>query len=162
MLKGLGKLGRLATLRTLKEARPAKPEAVARPETPWTKGNPLEEKAQQGVIGSLPERILWRWLELQRIPYEAQVAMFGGRRVKGGLVVDFVAYGLAARPVALRIQGEYWHGQKPGEAAQDDAQAVRMRQAGLIVVDLWESDVYRTALLGDLGELVRRQLARVM
>lgn len=162
-LKELGSLGRLTTLRHLSEMRVTKPEGVSRPEVPFGKGDPLEVHAAQNVMGTLPERIIWKWLLALRVPFEAQVRFFGGRQVKGGTVVDFVVWGISARPAVLRVQGEYWHGPaKPSEAANDDAQAVRLRELGYIVVDLWESDIYRTALLGDVGEFIRRQLGRVI
>ena len=154
-LKKLGGLGRPGTMRRL----PGLPQRVTTPAAPFAKGDPLEERAVQGVTGSLPERIIWKWLVGQRVPFEAQVGFFGGRQIKGGTIVDFFAWGLASRPVCLRILGAYWHGpEMPNKAAQDDYQAVRLRQQGYIVVDLWEPDVYRYALLGNLSELIRRKI----
>jgi hypothetical protein len=154
-LKKLGRLGKPGNLRSV----PKTPQRVTTPTAQIAKVDPLEERAQQGVVGSLPERIIWKWLVGQRVPFEAQVGFFGGQQIKGGAIVDFFVWGLASRPVCLRIQGSYWHGpMRPDRASQDDYQATRLRERGYIVVDLWEPDVYSYALSGDLSELIRRKI----
>ena len=67
--------------------------------------DPVEKAALQGVPGTLPERIVWKWLEDEDRIYEAQRAELGGRLWVGGAVVDFVVYDLGMRPVMLRVQG---------------------------------------------------------
>jgi len=96
----------------------------------------------QGVDGSLPERIVWRWLEDRRLLYQPQTQELGDRSAHGA-TVDFKVFDLAAMPVVIRVQGEYWHGPAfPGRRAVDDEQAARLRAEGLIVCDLQEQDIY--------------------
>jgi very-short-patch-repair endonuclease len=116
----------------------------------------LENMAMQGVVGSLPERIVWRWLEDERLLYQAQKAEMGGRTVIGGAVVDFIVYGFMGKPVILRVQGGYWHGPAFSDrSTSDDEQAGRLRSLGYHVVDLWEQDIYDAALNNRLGDFIR-------
>lgn len=133
-------------------------QIVIRPQTP---GGPegtreqLERAALQGVEGTLPERIVWKWLEDHGHSYEHQRTEFGGRLVAGGAVVDFFVYDLAAKPVVLRVMGDYWHGPSfPGRQARDDEQAMRLTQQGYIVADLWESDIYEAVLQENLSRYI--------
>lgn len=107
----------------------------------------LEEAAKQGVPGTLPERIVWKWLEDQGFRFITQGPEFGGRLVLGGAVVDFIVYDIAGRTVALRVMGDYWHGPTfPGRQARDDEQHDRLLEMGYLVVDLWESDIYKAVI----------------
>jgi hypothetical protein len=120
----------------------------------------LEDYAWPSGMGTLPERIILKWLMIHEVAFEAQWAFGGGRRELGGAVIDFVVYGLADRPIALRVMGEYWHGQQgPNHQARDDAQAARLRADGYLVVDLWEEAIYRAALGGWLDRLIRDGIA---
>jgi hypothetical protein len=47
--------------------------------------------------------------------FEFQVEYFGGRRIRGGQVLDFLVY--SPLPVPLQVYGEYWH---EGQMAADD------------------------------------------
>lgn len=111
---------------------------------PLGKGeNELEKAAKQDVDATLPERIVWKALEEQRLAFRTQVTLFGGVS-PGGARVDFLIYNIRARPVVLRVQGDYWHGRSfPARQARDDEQAGRLRAAGYLPVDLWESDIYQ-------------------
>ena len=78
--------------------------------------------------------------------------------MRGGFVIDFIVYNLAAVPVAIRVMGEYWHGPlAPGAPGRDDAEAIKLRADGYLVCDLWEQDVYRAALSGTIRELIARE-----
>ena len=125
-------------------------------------GDPLEAAALQGATGTLPERIVQRWLESAGHLYQAEHWEMGGRLVLGGAVVDFVVYDLAPQPVVLRVMGEYWHGELPGRQARDDEQAQRLRRMGYLVVDLWESAIYAAALAGRVGSYVLGEVDRAL
>lgn len=59
------------------------------------------------AFGSKEEQYIAQALTRLRIEWQAQVPLFGGRRVRGGLVVDFVVFN--PWPQAIEIFGEYWH-----------------------------------------------------
>jgi G:T-mismatch repair DNA endonuclease (very short patch repair protein) len=148
----------------MKYRTPAPPGKIAIPEgigQEVTQREKLEKLAVQGVLGSLPERLVWAWLLRSGLMFSAQQSEFGGRRMQGGMVLDFIVYGIAAYPVAIRIQGDYWHSpQAPGAPHRDDDSAARLRAGGYLVLDLWEGDVYAAALGEGIGLLVMRELAR--
>lgn len=108
----------------------------------------LEAKAKQGVVGTLPERIVWLWLELSGQVFEVQKQLMGGAGLVGSSRADFVVYFLLGRPVVLRVQGAYWHGPDMMRGGVDDEQAARLRGVGYVVVDLWEEGIYEAALAG--------------
>jgi hypothetical protein len=123
--------------------------------------DPLEKRAKQGVSGSLPERIIWLWLERAGYMFQTQVSLFGGRGIKGGMIIDFYVWNMAAKPVVIRVQGDYWHGyRRPSEMARDDEQTQKLRNYGYLPIDLWESDIYRYALMGELAKLIQRAMNR--
>lgn len=159
-LPSLGKLPKLPKLPSLRQKirRPRLPsmeDITERAEVPGTREDPLEKGAMQGVEGSLPERIIWRWLERERYTYWVQYIVGGGRGFLGGMNVDFIVLGLAAQPVALRVQGEYWHGPlHPDRQAIDDEQAARLRADGYLVCDLWEDEIYNAYSHGWLTDYI--------
>lgn len=62
----------------------------------------------QGIMpGSKNEFYVALALEKLGIEFMFQFALYGGRSVRGGQVVDFVVFNPKAIPVF--IQGEYWH-----------------------------------------------------
>jgi len=103
---------------------------------------------QKGVVGTLPELCTYEWLERRKLEFEFQSSQLGGRRIRGGAVVDFVISGLAAEGLYVwRIQGIYWH--QGGEVeAKDEVQKARLLRLKIggvpivAVVDLDEGDVY--------------------
>ena len=158
-IKGLGSLGDMPRLGKGGWTKPPSTELiVVNPKEPGKQVDPLEARAMQGVQGSLPERIIWKWLENSGHLYEVQTAMFGGRRIAGGMLLDFYIYDLGPK-IALRVQGDYWHGpMRLGQKARDDQQAFRLRARGFLVVDLWEHDIYQAALSGHLKRYVLREI----
>ena len=165
-IRGFGKVRKVAKIADLWEISelegraPAQARIVTRPGVPGRTEDVLEKRALQGVVGSLPERIVWKWLEQAGHVYEAQRTELGGRMVAGGAVVDFFVYDLAGTVVVLRVQGDYWHGvQNPKRQARDDEQAGRLRAQGYAVVDLWESDIYEAARLDRVGRYVLAEVA---
>ena len=150
MFGKIGSIGDLAKIPKLSD-KPPRPRTIkAEPITvrhrPIRRGSDedkLEKAALQGVPGTLPERIVWKWLVDEDYRFITQGAEFGGRMVIGGAVVDFVVYDIAGRPVALRVMGDYWHGPKfPDRQARDDEHYHRLTAMGYLVVDLWEKDIY--------------------
>lgn len=123
-------------------------DIVLEPEIPGEDIDVLEAAAVRPGRGTLPERIVWKWLEGQPYLFRVQQAEFGGRGQLGGVALDFVVFGIAALPVALRVQGGYWHGPQSDRKSLDDEQAARLRMKGYLVVDLWEQDIY-AAVRGD-------------
>lgn len=61
-------------------------------------------------FGSLWERNIYMALQKFKIPFDYQVPMFGGRRRRGGTVIDFVVYDPPGK-IALFVDGPYWHNQ---------------------------------------------------
>jgi len=121
----------------------------------------LEQKAKQGVIGTLPERIIWAWLERRGLSFAPQVSMMGGVGEVGGARVDFIVYGLMGQPVALRVMGGYWHGAAfPERQRIDEEQAQRLRANGYQVVDLLEGEIYEAAEYNRLTAYIEGEIAR--
>ena len=153
-VRKISKVGELPAVRKMGSGR-----ISVRRQVPGKVADPLEKAALQGVPGTLPERIVWKWLEDEDHLYEAQRAELGGRMWVGGAVVDFVVFDLGTNPVALWVQGDYWHGPAQGERqARDDEQADRLRLQGYVVVDLWEAELYEAARHERVGRYIMDQV----
>ena len=140
-------------LPTLKRSRTFSYPEVKAPE------DPLEKAAVQGIIATLPERIIWKWLIDHDHVFQTQKPELGGVRTTGGVTADFVVYTLTTQKVVFRIQGEYWHGPEfPGTRAHDDEQAGRLRRRGYLVVDLQEAAIYEAVLDGRLTRYIESRL----
>lgn len=151
------KLGEVARARGIsQEPIPIAPRGSVR----WgQKEDPLEKAAMQGVPGTLPERIVWKWLVDQDYSFIGQSSEFGGRLTVGGSVVDFLVYDIAGKPTALRVMGDYWHGPKfPDRQARDDEQYYRLTGSGYLVVDLWEHDIYNAVRRGRLTPYIMGEI----
>jgi len=104
---------------------------------------------RKGIQGSVPELLAYAWLEARRIPFDFQSAVFAARRLRGGLVLDFVLYNLAEGCMVWRIQGGYWHGSAAARR-RDAADKVRLRGARVngatirYVIDIYERDILRS------------------
>ncbi len=96
---------------------------------------------------TLPELVTYNWLQREHMRFQFQVELFGGRRVRGGLLPDFVVM-MGSRTLAWQVQGEYWH--SVGLKGDSDRTA-NLRMLGQIVngrridgvVELWETDLYQ-------------------
>lgn len=146
---------------------PAKGITVRAPSTSRIKsafkglGEPptLEDKAKPVPGISLPERLIWAWMDSQGISYDVQLAEWGGRSLAGGTLVDFVLYGLTGQPIALRIMGDYWHGpQFPVRMRHDKQAADRLRLKGYLVVDLMEGEIYQAAQADRLTDFIMGEI----
>jgi hypothetical protein len=154
---GLGELGRVPALEGMAETPrgPRQLETIPDQIREWAervgeqRAREAWRIAQRGILGTLPELCGYAWLESRGRLFEFQSAMLGGRMIRGGAVADFVIYDLVPGGVGIwRIQGDYWHGGRES-IEHDREQRARLLvswYAGLpvrLVVDLWESDVYR-------------------
>ena len=98
--------------------------------------------------GTIPELLTLDWLRLNQYPHEYQVELYGGRRVAGGLVPDFIV-DAGPMPWVWQIDGDYWHSAAFDLGTKDAAADMRYmasqyrgRQIGG-VVHLKESDILR-------------------
>ena len=109
-----------------------------------------ELAADPQLPGTLPERIVRRWLMKSGLPYYEQQIAEGGHLRIGGAVVDFIVQ--IGRPpgIAVRVQGSYWH-KLPERVAKEFVQYNRLQAKGYRVADLWEGDVYLAVLGGYLN-----------
>ena len=65
------------------------------PARPWMGDSPLEMRAQQGIPGTLPERIIYKYLTTlmkfsDGVDFDFQSSLQGGRIDTGGIVADFM------------------------------------------------------------------------
>ena len=109
----------------------------------------IAELKKQFPGATVPELVVYDWLRWRNIPFDYQVAMFGGWGQKGGLVPDFVLMGdYVGR--ALQIQGDYWHG---NVRKQGQDMATKMRLLGSFwnghqitsVTNIWEINLKNPA-----------------
>lgn len=129
--------------------------------TSYDAKDPREQYAvpDSEIHGTLPERIFFKQMKDRRlvngVDFTFQSSQVGGRLHLGGMVVDF----LFERPkLAVRIQGEHWHGQfdringdlLSGDIVQgrrDDEQGQILEEMNYTVMDLWEGTCYDQYLL---------------
>lgn len=113
---------------------------------------PPDERAQIPSAGTLPEIMVAFALLRAHFLFEMQISEDGGRLRLGGAVVDFKVY-VGARPVIVRVQGDYWHG-LPDRRLKDAVQYERLKAMGYLVADIWESDIYHAWMDGVLVQFV--------
>ena len=90
--------------------------------------------------GTEPEwRVFW-WLTKHRIEFDYQNPLAGGRTMVGGHLTDFVVYGRTP-PLAIEVQGEYWHFGASGLRATDLLKKITYLNAGYEVVFVRERDI---------------------
>lgn len=102
---------------------------------------------QSHVTATLPELVTMDWLDTNKIDYEFQVSLFGGRsRAGGGTVLDFLVFD-GGEAMAWPVQGEYWHSLST-VARRDRDIFMKLLGADVrgyvirAVVMLWEQDIY--------------------
>lgn len=88
-----------------------------------------------------------------KIPFQYQQPLFGGNRLAGGMIVDFVVYNPDATPV--EVFGEYWH---EGQLSGFDSLklAIQHNYYGKMTVVLWANDLESPE---KTYQVVRRKLA---
>lgn len=109
----------------------------------------LEARAvSESVTGqaSIWERIVYKWLQTRRIPFDFQSSFFGGRRELGSLRADFV---LLDRPLIINPLGRMWH---DGQAnrARDSIQNDQLYHRGYEVLMIWDDEVKVEPLFEDI------------
>lgn len=112
----------------------------------------IEPDLLEGFTGTAPEGIVYKYLTENKIEFEYQSPLQGGRLTIAGSVADFILIYLG---IILRVQGDYWHYGDIEKEASDILQKERQMLEGWNVIDLKESDlmerpgyVLRQALLG--------------
>lgn len=98
--------------------------------------------AQQYPAITEPEAaIYWAHLQLKLVPgvdFDYQANEAGGRKLFGGIVLDFIEYDV---PVAIPIQGVYWHYERGEAQLWRDAQVdVLVAKFGYIAVPIDADD----------------------
>jgi hypothetical protein len=97
-----------------------------------------EDLRIQGYEASEYEYRVAKALDLYKIPYRFQVDVLGGRRVRGGYVIDFIV----ENPIqtAVEVLGEYWH---RDQMKSDDAlkMAIIQQMFGRPVIQLWGGEL---------------------
>jgi len=87
----------------------------------------------KGFTGTIPELLTMSWLDKKKISYAWQYP-----ELTAGARIDFVVNQIP--PIAIRIQGEYWH--RIGIGTHDRDQKYALQMLGYTVVDVWERQVY--------------------
>jgi hypothetical protein len=101
------------------------------------------EYAAWGMRGTKPEFIVWKYLVRNKhlkpdVDFSFQSSMFGGRRIFGGMVLDFY---IPALNMAWRVQGEEFHLLLTKDRVHDKITRIQLEQRGMVVVDLWVRDL---------------------
>ncbi len=96
-------------------------------------------QAPTNFPGTLPEWLVWEELTRREIQFDFQSNLFGGRRAKGGLVIDF----LIPPNLAFSVLGTFFHYSLGGTISKANdliAREVLARQ-GITLIYLDEADV---------------------
>lgn len=99
-------------------------------------------------FGSKWEENEYRALVQLKIPFRYQVPELGGYGERGSTIIDFVVQRPnALQPVALFVDGPYWHRAKNGKQVEDLLKRRRLEQYGYMVKVLGDqSESYEGAL----------------
>lgn len=120
----------------------------------------VQKLMRQFPQGTIPELVTYDWLTRQKVDFQYQVALYGGRSRRGGIIPDFVLY-RSGGAMAWQVQGNYWHN-RAGRPANDAAQRMRLLatrangQSIRQVIFLWESRI-----LNDRPRVFEMALANV-
>ena len=111
--------------------------------------DPLEARAVQNVVGSLPERIVYKYLvsRLRMVPdadFDFHSSLHGGRIELGGLDVDFLFEHIY---IALEVDGpshlKYIRQQK------DEEKRMALADMGYTSYNLWDWEIYDLEIFED-------------
>lgn len=87
-----------------------------------------------------------------------QVSVFGGRRIKGGQVLDFVLRRPSGETIVVDVRGEYFHGNTAANKAADRARELQLLAGSSTprLVIIWEREAHnwqrlRAKLLQEVG-----------
>ncbi len=102
--------------------------------------------SKQFPVATIPELLVYTWMQREGLKFEFQVPLFGGRNFSNGLVVDFLLYRDGTSADVISVNGNFWHsiGKK---GFHDQTSSLRMigqqvRGATIArVIEVWESDL---------------------
>ncbi len=110
--------------------------------------DPLEMRAvsEESVRGTLPERIVYKWLVSQLrlvegIDFDFQSSQSGGRMELGGIVVDFI---FPIMKLGIQVQG-VTHKQYRRKMKDDEQNSI-LAEFGYWIEELWEDDIYNESI----------------
>ena len=151
-LKGLGKRERIPPLPTLGQ-QPGRVAALEDDEVQRLTRQLGDEAVAKRLLklkkkwpdGTTPELIVMDFLERRREKYQFQMWVLGGRKIKGGAVLDFVIDN-GRSVIVVWVQGDYWH-KRARRRQADEAQMLAVR--GLQIwgkrvsstISVWESRI---------------------
>lgn len=93
------------------------------------------------ITATLPEwRVYW-WLSKEKIQFDFQSSLMGGRLDKGGLVIDFLLPDRFPPGLVLNVQGFFWHRYTTNDRMADILTKVRLQEQGYTVVYMAEEDI---------------------
>ena len=103
----------------------------------------FEEEYEAWGRGTRPEFIVWRFLTenkhlVEGVDFDFQSSRYGGRRLFGGIVIDFY---IPFKQMVWRVQGEQFHMLQSADRIKDEISRVRLEQEGFKVIDLWVRDI---------------------
>lgn len=130
--------------------------SIPKPEN-TTKKLVAEQLYYQGQRATLPEYNVGMALALMKIGHDFQYPIEGGRALRGGQMIDFMAYTVPLW-TPIYVQGDYWHGSK--EKIEKDKWMMRRVRAALDYkciepVEIWE---HEALTVDDAVAAVRRKL----
>lgn len=127
-----------------------RPRRHARPwryRTGFSKEKWLENRAAQGIRGSLQERLFYQALVdyglIPGLDFDFQSTQLGGRMELGGLVADFI---FPAAALIVQVQS-YWHTITLEHEVRDNDQASVLRGMGWDVLEIWPQTIEDPAAL---------------
>jgi len=139
------------------EFRQARPRRFARARgTTYDRDAALEQKAKQGIVGSLEERIFYKALEdrwfIPEVDFTFQAAQQGGRAELGGLVADFL---FPVPSVIVQIQSD-WHEGDLEILERDRTQQSVLESLGYDVLYIWPETLHHEVLLDQWFDRIAR------
>lgn len=101
-------------------------------------------------VATIPELLVYNWLQKEGYSFEFQVEMYGGRNFSNGLVVDFLLPRDGTSGDVWPVNGMFWHS-IARKGLHDQTSSLRM--LGQIVrgvtvarvIELWEDDILNLA-----------------
>jgi very-short-patch-repair endonuclease len=131
----------------LRQKRPRRHASHWRFRTTLSGEQALEDRAYQGVKGSLQERIvLQKFLDygvIDGVDFTFQSQQLGGRLELGGLVADFLLPNIF---VVVQVQS-YWHNVGTDIRQRDADQTTVLTKMGYYIIELWPTIIEDDALL---------------
>lgn len=129
---------------------------IAKPEDTTAK-LPTSDLYYQGQRATLPEYNVGMGLTRLKIAHDFQYPIEGGRALRGGQMLDFLAYTVPMQ-TPIYVQGDYWHGSKQ-KIEKDKWMMTRVRKAldykCVDPVEIWE---HEALTIDDAIAAIKRKL----